>query len=226
MIFLFIIQAVDTKRTGDNAQTDLMIAAKSNNLDEVKKLLYDGANPNLKDNVGRTALHHSADFATNVEISKLLISYGADCNALTFTQWTPLHFAAQNGHEKTCQLLLQHEADCNALNVDQWTPLHIAARYGHEKTCQLLLQHGADCNALNVNQWTPLHFAAANGREKICQLLLQHGADPKMKTNSGSTALAFAKTSEYIKDENVRRNIIALLTPITPKTYRKFPFFT
>ena len=132
---------MDTKRTGDDAETDLMIAAKSNNLDGVKKLLYDGANPNLKDKNGWTALHHSAYFGTNVEISKLLISYGADCNAIDFIQRTLLHFAAENGHDKICQLLLQRGADCNALDVDQRTPLHIAAENGPEKTCQLLLQH-------------------------------------------------------------------------------------
>ena len=124
--FLFIIQDVDKKRTGDYAQTDLMIAAISNNLDKVKKLLYDGADPNLKDKKGWTALHHSTYFGTNVEISKLLISYGADCNALAVDQWTPLHFAVHKGEEKICQLLIQHGADPKMKTKTNHTPLALA----------------------------------------------------------------------------------------------------
>ena len=100
---------MDKNRTGDDALTDLSLAV--NNLEEVNNLLYNGAEPNLKDKKGCTALHYSAWQDTDVEISKLLISYGADCNAVQNEQATPLHIAARNGNEKTCQLLLQHGAN-------------------------------------------------------------------------------------------------------------------
>ena len=150
---------MDKNRTADDAKTDLMVAAKSNNLDKVNKLLFDGADPNLKDKFAATALHHSACEATNVEISKLLISYGTDCNAVDVNQETPLHTAAGNGHEKKCQLLLQHGADCNALDVDQSAPLHFAAGNGCEKICQLLVQHGADPKIRSKSGYTSLDLA-------------------------------------------------------------------
>ena len=103
-----------------------MSAAKRNNLGEVKKLLLNGADPNLIHKMGWTALHYTALKETNIEITKLLISYGADCNALNVKQWTPLHNAARYGHEKTCQCLLHHGADPNLKTKDGKTPLALA----------------------------------------------------------------------------------------------------
>ena len=60
---------------------------------------------------------------------------------------TPLHRAADNGHEKACEALLAGGADVNARDRNQFAPLHFAACEGHEKACEGPHAHGADLHA-------------------------------------------------------------------------------
>ena len=55
------------------------------------------------------------------------------------TQWTPLHSAAINGHERIIQLLLSHKADVNSRNERESTPLHLASQEGHLASVVTLL---------------------------------------------------------------------------------------
>jgi len=45
--------------------------------------------------------------------------------------WTPLHWAAQNGHLSVVDYLVNNKADINSKSEENWTPLHIAARNGY-----------------------------------------------------------------------------------------------
>ena len=65
---------------GPRNYTKLHFAAQSGNLDEVKRLLRNGKNPNHFDDIGCTPLHHAAAEG-HVEIVKALLAAGADVNA-------------------------------------------------------------------------------------------------------------------------------------------------
>ena len=56
---------------------------------------------------------------------------------------TPLHFAAEQGHQAVVALLLAHQADVHAKDDRGSTPLHLAARKGHRDVAELLLAHHA-----------------------------------------------------------------------------------
>ena len=63
-------------------------------------------------------------------------------------QYTPLHDAADKGHEAVTRALVEAGADVNAKEYwMQRTPLHVAARNGHEAATSALLKGGADVNA-------------------------------------------------------------------------------
>lgn len=94
--------------------------------------------------------------------------------------WTPLWWAAENGHENAVRLLLEKGASAEAkVEASGMTALHLAAGNGHEDIVRLLLLGGADLNAklANPRPHTPLHLAAENGREAVVRLLLEQGAD-------------------------------------------------
>ena len=55
------------------------------------------------------------------------------------TQKTPLHRAAESGHENVVEFLIKHDADTDAKDKDDWTPLQYACRFGHIKIIKLLL---------------------------------------------------------------------------------------
>lgn len=67
-------------------------AAKKGNLDEVRRLIEDGANVNVKDENSDTPLYIAVGQG-HKEIAELLISKGADVNVVCTLGYTPLHWA-------------------------------------------------------------------------------------------------------------------------------------
>ena len=64
-------------------------------LDNTKRLLTAGADPNASDNVWLTPLHLAAN-GDSVDVVQLLIDAGADVNAVSEDKQTPLYITAQN----------------------------------------------------------------------------------------------------------------------------------
>ena len=78
------------------------------------------------------------------EIARKLVERDADVNK---TGWTPLHYAATNGHLAVMELLLENHAYIDAESPNGTTPLMMAAHYGTTAAVKLLLEAGADRRA-------------------------------------------------------------------------------
>ena len=90
--------------------------------------------------------------------------------------FTPLSYAAANGHENVIRYLLQKGLDCNAANSYGWTPLMQAAYYGWLPAVDVLVEGGAEVN--DVNSWgtTALLCACKNDFYAIAEMLIKKGA--------------------------------------------------
>lgn len=60
---------------------------------------------------------------------------------------SPLHVAATNNHNETCDALINAGISKNARTKVDRTPLHFAAYEGHESIVRLLLQHECEVDA-------------------------------------------------------------------------------
>ena len=60
--------------------------------------------------------------------------------------WTPIHQAAENGHEQVCKLIMDKIKDKNPADLKGRTPLHIAAKNGYLAVCELILDELEDKN--------------------------------------------------------------------------------
>ena len=163
----------------DDARLRAAIAGpeRSKDLEEVTRLLDKGANPNARDEFGRTAVHYAAGGTTGRHgtgaIFQLLLARGGDCCMKDSQGDTPLHYAvAAANHslsdsgdvEGRIRILLESGADPNEPNRRGYTPFHFSAKTDEFTRGTVvigsLLQAGADLAAVAADGNTPLHLAA------------------------------------------------------------------
>jgi len=178
-------------------RTQLWWAVKDGRLEDVKRMLEEGENPNAADLDGEGPLHVAARWG-RVAIAQLLLSYGADPGAKALYGATPLQVSVAEAQVGAARALLQHGADANARDLFGKSPLHDAALRGNRELVALLLDFGADAKAADDSGTTPLHLAARGGNKAMMKVLLSHRADPRAKNLAGATPYDEAQQQGYI----------------------------
>ena len=170
---LIIKYGGDINTQDEDGETPLHFAAIANRLQITKLLIDSKANINLRDkedhtpldvavnlyetteiadllreNGGKHGTIHGAARGGDIEAVKEFLAAGADVNAKTESEWTPLLYAAFKGHKEIAELLIAEGADVNAkillhpgLNTVK-TPLDIATMNKHPEIVDLLRKHG------------------------------------------------------------------------------------
>ena len=128
------------------ADVRIVDAARTGNTDLVRSMLENGISVNSCRNLTRETALHVACFFNHSDVLKLLVDAGASINAVTRSQFTPLHYAADSGNleDHDLQLLLLAGAEVTARDVDGNTPLHTSARMGRLNTFKILAVEGAN----------------------------------------------------------------------------------
>lgn len=96
-----------------------------------------------------------------------LLASGANIDVCTPRRFTPLHTAAQHGHDHLVTLLIESGCDRHARSSTGMTALHMAAMQGLKSTAKLLLKYGLDPNARDENGHTPDNCADVWGMNDI-----------------------------------------------------------
>ena len=126
---------------------------------------------------GWTALLRAATKGQEMMVC-LLVEKGADIEARSPSNGTPLICAAEGNYEAIVEFLLKSGANVNAEDQFGWKPLHrVMVNPGGEGVAQILLTHGADINARCSYKKTPLHHAIEKGNDSMVSFLLAAGAD-------------------------------------------------
>jgi uncharacterized protein len=171
--------------TVDNTGTPILIIAAREKSDKVGQVLADNPNIDLEklDPAGENAMMLAA-LNGDATFVNLLIAKDAEVNK---KGWTPLHYAATNGHDDIVKILVDHSAYIDAGSPNGTTPLMMAARGGHLSTCKLLLDEGADLRIKNQIGMTAADFAAKYNEKDVAEGLqarlnsMKSGADNTSK---------------------------------------------
>ncbi|NWI12199.1 ASB10 protein, partial [Crypturellus soui] len=164
--------------------TPLHITAGRGYASCLQLLLLRGASVNFAPG-GKTALHEACA-AASTDCVRLLLSFGADPEAVSEDGYKPLHFCKSLDSIQCVQQLLQHGANANSRTEEEEdTALHVAARHGLADHIRLLLHYGAELEAKNEEGQTPLNTACAQPHQpqdmeryyRVCQLLVESGAN-------------------------------------------------
>jgi ankyrin repeat protein len=183
--------------------TPLNCAVIQENTEIAEFLLAHGADPNIPNRNGQTALEQASSRGkeAGLALAKLLLAHGAQVNPTNKTEFgtPPLEWAVTSDNLELVNLLLAHGASVGSATTNGRTPLHIAAARGDIEIAETLVKHGAEVNATFAGGTTPLHEAAERGSVEIVELLLSHGAEVNRKDGSGKTPLKIAKVPKIVE---------------------------
>ncbi|KAI9337551.1 ankyrin repeat-containing domain protein [Obelidium mucronatum] len=128
-----------------------------------------------------------------------LLHTGAACNAVDRDAWTPLHYAAEGGHDAIIAILLKAGASVNAkTKSSSTTALHLTSIHGNAKAVSLLIDAGADLDTPNNTFLsTPLHHSARFGHFDICRILIEKGATKTPPNNELNTPIHLAASYDH-----------------------------
>src|SRR5262245_41798544 len=216
---------------GPSGSTPLMYAALYGDSDSVSLLLESGADPNLRNDAGATALMWAL---ADAEKTRLLLDHRAGVNARSDDGRTPLIIAAsQRGSGAVVKLLLDHGANpavrC-ASYFGEMTPLSYAALAGDETVFRMLIERDtkrkgpmflplalavrascAKCVELLIDSVSrddlnvALVIVARDlGDAKWVKTLLDRGADVNAKDRNGRAALMLVANSDKLPVEAVK----------------------
>ncbi|XP_027020263.1 ankyrin repeat and SOCS box protein 1 [Tachysurus fulvidraco] len=170
--------------------TPLRIAATAGHGDCVDFLISHGAEVDLVDVKGQTALY-VAVVNGHLDCVRILLEAGADPNGSRHHRSTPLYHAARVGRVDILQELIRFKADVDVdhqlgprplfsartLSTLVVCPLYISAAYHHLHCFRLLLEAGANPD---YNYTGPVSREALNRGLASCLLdaVLRHGCEP------------------------------------------------
>lgn len=128
----------DVNASLPDGRTALMLAAFNGHASVMEILLNAGAEVELKDEHDRTALMY-ASTGHFPDAVKLLLENGADPNVVDREEkFSPLMFAAAEGHFAVVRILLENGADATLQDKDGDTAESFARINGHERVAELL----------------------------------------------------------------------------------------
>lgn len=190
-----------------NGRTLLMKAVKDGNDWEIRSLLKSGADVNLSDNEGWTALMYAIRYQNNFEITKLLLENGADINARNRYGSSPLLLAsAYSGNPEILGLLLENFSG-NQNDVFKAFVFSITAG-GSSSSAQIAKLKVFVDRGISINRFyegkTPLMYAAEYASStEIIKFLLDNGALSSVRDSSGKRAFDYAKANSRLERDEV-----------------------
>ena len=136
----------------------------------------------------------SAAFCADDTSVSLLLTAGADINAIDGNGKTALMVAVHKNHTDTVQLLIGKGADISVEDKDGETALMKAAAQGYMDIVEFLLRSGANVNARDESEHTTdmrraIIKAVRGGHVEIASALLENVADLNAADWAGSTVL-------------------------------------
>jgi cytohesin len=129
---------------------------------------------------------HYASFG-ELDALKQLKEEGGDIDGSDDRGFTPLAWAARNGHEEVVTLLVESECNLESSCFGGLKPLHHAVNKNLERVAKMLIKAGSDVNAVDDNMDTVLHYASSRGVLNIVVALLAgdgNGGADVLRTNA------------------------------------------
>jgi hypothetical protein len=205
-------EKAEAERTGKRSERLL----KRISLRDVAELLRHGANPNIADEHGQTALMHAAFPPFERERFRMVAEAGADLEARRYDGYTGLHLACSGGEAVAAEEWVRVSADVHSRTSEGATPLMLAARW--PDIVRLLLAAGAETNAADEDGHNALAYAilqqccvGAERQLEAIQALLDAGIDVNQRDRNGITPLGHAQRA--LREAELEQEVCRAFNP-------------
>ena len=147
----------------DNEKRTVLMKAVECQEEECATLLLEhGANPNVMDICGNTALHYAVFFCQNLSLTAKLLSYNAYIEASNKDDLIPLLLAIHERRGQMVEFLVKKEANIHAVDKMKRTALMLAVKYDSANVVRRL-QQGVDIFFQDVFERTAEEYAVIGG---------------------------------------------------------------
>ncbi|KAM4771550.1 NF-kappa-B inhibitor epsilon [Rhinophrynus dorsalis] len=185
----------------DLYQTALHLAVYLGQVQVVEAMVGKGANLELQDRKGDTALHIACE-NQHLESARILLRGPSLPQNLHLQNWkglSCLHIATLRRDHALISLLLENGADINEQEgTSGKTPLHLAVEMLDRPLLVHLLQYRPQVDSLMYNGCTPLHLAVGRKDAGLARLLCQAGADTLRRNREGDTPQDLAEGNNQL----------------------------
>ena len=190
-----------------NGVTLLMKAAKAGNDWDVQMLIANGADVNLRDKDGWSALMYAVRYQNSLSIVQALIQAGAHIRIRNKYNATPLLIAADYSQNPDIIALLLEGRSIAEDEVYKAFVMTITSTVGSDHIkqtkVQLFLERGISVNRIWKGR-TPLMYAAEYcDSTAVLNLLLEAGANTATRDADGNTAFDYAKQNRRLNHDDI-----------------------
>jgi len=184
----------------------------------VELLLDNGADANLSDQDGNTALLRACA-CNHPEVAKRLLHERPDVsvNATNRENLTPLMAAVDNSNLELMKILISYGANVNCSRISKFdcagvemaretTPLAVASACGSLEIVKALVENDAEVNSISETAFPPIAFAVLGGHSHVVEYLLnQDNFDASLSGLSQPLVLAVKCQSRECADLLIAR---------------------
>ncbi|XP_072032648.1 uncharacterized protein [Amphiura filiformis] len=182
----------------EGGKSPLLWASSAGSSKACKLLVDHGADINLADNDGLTAVH----CATSRNKSRCLKTLLDECNCKVDQTdnngCTPLFYAIMMDYHRCVKILLKHGASPSWQDLNGKSPVHCAAAKGSVRYLKMLKKSKGRLELPTSSGERPIHEAARAGNNDAVQFLLKRGVGVNVRNNDGLTALHIAAETDNL----------------------------
>lgn len=177
----------------------------------VQDLIYFGADVNLCDIEGNTALHGAASTGHHLQ-GELLINAGINIHKVNDYGNSALHNSAMHGHVPFTVMLLNHGVDYQRKNHSGQSPLYCSMLHQRYSTAELLHTLGASLSQNESMMYEKYEASRSESKEMFYERTLALATQPR----------SLKSWSRIVIRQNVEKPLVAFpLLPI-PKSFQDF----